>query len=135
MSESLAVHEAASSAARSGFAEAMPFRRNDDAPFPTAGAALLLLLIGLAAWAWWTASRRSPGPAVVASAVARLWKTAPGSGRSARLVASTRLGQGAVLHVVEWRGTDVLVAVNGSSEPVVLGRHPIDDASGTAGVA
>ena len=55
-----------------------------------------------------------------------LFRTLPASveGVAARVVGTTRLSPGGALYVVEWRGSQVLLAINGSSDPVVLGRYP-----------
>lgn len=121
--------ESAPSLAITTTTQALPFRRDgDDAPFPLAGAILLLALIAVAAWAW-TIGRRSPrtGPAFLSGKWPFLGHSPSASGEQIRVVGSARLDLGGRVHVVEWRGQQVLVAVNGASAPVVLARRDIAD--------
>ncbi|KQV92864.1 flagellar biosynthetic protein FliO [Rhizobacter sp. Root1221] len=95
----------------------LPFRTEATDPgFPVAGAVLLLVLVAVAAGAWWFRHRRS-GPWLQ-----RLVTPAPAE---VRVVSSVRLDVNTRLHVVEWKRRQLLVAVQGAGAPVVLDR---DDA-------
>lgn len=99
-----------------------------ETPFPWAGAAMLLVMLGIAAGTWWMASRRGLQPsrglfsAGGRFALLRSEATATGS---LRIVDRTRLDVSARLYVVEWQREQVLVALNGTNAPVVLSRRDV----------
>jgi len=115
----------------SASAAPLPFRRDgDEFSFPLGGALLLLGLLTVALWAWTTGRRGGP---------ARLpppfgLRGMRGLGANAveepvRVVGGARLDVGGRVHVVEWRGQQVLVAVNAGSSPVVLASRRLDEAA------
>ena len=107
-------------------AQPLPFRRDaDEVSFPLAGAVLLLVLLAIAAWAW-TVGRRRGKAAVFTSRWPFVAASPDGSNEQARVVGSTRLDLGGRVYVVEWRGRQILVAVNGTSAQVVLARREVD---------
>lgn len=104
------------------------FRRDaDEFSFPVGGAILLLALLAVAVWAW-TLGRRAPGrrPRGLAGPWRLPGTAAAEDGQRLSVVASTRLDLGARLHVVQWHGEQVLVAVNGTAAPVLLSRRRAD---------
>ena len=134
MNEQATVAPSASSNGRAAAASAaLPFVRGEEAGFPLTGAMLLLTLLVVAAWAWWKGSHGASRAGGVRWPSLGSWKS-PSSvvGASARVLGSTRLGPGVALHIIEWRGTELLVGINGASGPVVLGRYP-SEASTSAG--
>ncbi len=91
----------------------LPFRRDsDDTGFPVAGAVLLLVLAAATALAWWQRHRRAGAPFPPLGAPAG----------ALRVTASARLDVHTRLHVVEWQGRQLLLAVHGATAPVVLDR-------------
>jgi hypothetical protein len=110
---SAAQARAAAEAAATQASAPLPFRRDtDDTGFPVAGAVLLLVLAGATVLTWWRRHRQGGGTFPPLGAPAG----APRVTASARLDAHTRL------HVVEWHGRQLLLAVNGAAAPVVLDR-------------
>jgi hypothetical protein len=81
----------------------------------------LLVLLAMAAWVWWLRHREGG-----ASRKAMTWRwgkvAMPTDMDSIHLVASARLDINTRLHVVEWRGGQLLLGVGASSPPVVLDR-------------
>lgn len=96
----------------------LPLRRDADEPgFPVAGAVFLLLVLTSAA-AWWHRRRQGglalPGlPGMSARSIAIC---------DPRATASLRLDVHTRLHVVEWEGRKLLLAVGGAAAPVVIDR-------------
>ncbi len=114
-------------AASTAVAPTLPFGVRDAAPaFPWAGALLLLLLLGIAAWAWLTAARRGqlPRGSWLARATGALG-SASTDASAPMLRSSVRLDASARLHVVEWHGRQVLLAINGATAPVVLAERTL----------
>lgn len=102
---------AAAEAATTQPSAPLPFRRDtNDTGFPVAGAVLLLVLAAATALAWWWRHRRAGAP------LPRLGAPAG----ALRVTASARLDVHTRLHVVEWQGRQLLLAVNGATAPVVL---------------
>ena len=97
----------------------LPLRRDADEPgFPVAGAVFLLLLVLTSAAAWWHRRRQGglalPGlPGMSARSIAIC---------DPRATASLRLDVHTRLHVVEWEGRKLLLAVGGAAAPVVIDR-------------
>lgn len=110
-------------ASSSAVPQELPFRRDaEDLGFPVGGAMLLIGLMIMALWLVWQGKRRG-----VSSQGGRSWASLFGvmpspSAQEVRVVASTRLDASTRIHVVEWHGRQLLVAVNGSAPPVVLDR-------------
>jgi hypothetical protein len=120
---------AASSASlvASASAPALPFRRDgDDLSFPLGGALLLLALLAVAVWAWTVGRRRGASAPRLAFPFQR---PAGAAEEPVRIVGGARLDVGGRVHVVEWRGQQVLVAINGASPPVVLARRRLAEAA------
>lgn len=107
------VHAQATSASTTQPAP-LPFRQDSQDPgFPTAGAVLLVLLIVAAALAWWLRHRRG-GMALPRLAVQ--------SSAQLHVSASVRLDLRTRLHVVEWQGRQLLLAVGDTGTPTVVDR-------------
>ncbi|OWQ46377.1 hypothetical protein CDL60_12895 [Roseateles noduli] len=117
---SAAMEAAAASAAASAprLLQPLPLRRDADEPgFPVAGAVFLLLLVLASVAAWW--HRRRQGGLTLPGLSARLTST-PTS--DLRVTAGLRLDVHTRLHVVEWEGRKLLLAVGGTAAPVVIDR-------------
>jgi len=113
----------------SASAPALPFRRDgDELSFPLGGALLLLALLAVAVWAW-TVGRRGRAGAPRLPFPLQAWRerSAGAAEEPVRIVGGARLDVGGRVHVVEWRGQQVLVAINGASPPVVLARRRLDE--------
>lgn len=110
---SAAQARAAAEAATTQASAPLPLRRDtDDTGFPVAGAVLLLVLAAVTVLTWWRRHHRAGGPFPPLGAPAD----------ALRVTASTRLDVHTRLHVVEWQGRQLLLAVNGAAAPVVLDR-------------
>ena len=131
VSEQALVSPSAASIGRSAAASAtLPFVHGDEAGFPTTGAMLLLAMLVVAAWAWWKGSHGAPRAGGGRWSNLGPWKSQSSAvGASVRILGSTRLGPGVALHVIEWRGAELLVGINGATGPVVLGRYPFEAAT------
>jgi hypothetical protein len=83
-----------------------------------------VFLLVIAAWAWWTASRRGlqPWRTIIRS---RSFLPAGARPGGTRIVESIRLDVGGRVHVIEWRDEHILVAVNGAGPAVVLARRDV----------
>lgn len=100
----------------------LPLRRDADEPgFPVAGAVFLLLLVLASVAAWWHRRRQGglalPGMSGLPGISARSASTA-----DLRVTAGLRLDVHTRLHVVEWEGRKLLLAVGGTAAPVVIDR-------------
>lgn len=114
---------AAAEAATTQPSAPLPLRRDtDDTGFPLAGAALLLVLSAATALAWWRRHRQAGAPFPPLGAPAG----------ALRVTASARLDVHTRLHVVEWHGRQLLLAVHGAAAPVVLDRIGPAPAEGDA---
>lgn len=101
----------------------LPFRRDaEDLGFPVGGALLLIGLMVMALWLVWQGKRRAASSQGGRGWISLFGAVPSHSAQEVRVVASTRLDVSTRIHVVEWRGRQLLVAVNGSAPPVVLDR-------------
>jgi hypothetical protein len=92
----------------------LPFRHEAAEPgFPVAGAVLLAVLAAATVGAWWWRHRRGgiALPGLAGSAAAPL-----------RVTSSVRLDLHTRLHVVEWQGRQLLLAVSGTGTATVVDR-------------
>ena len=114
---------AASASAGTASSPPLVFRRDDDVGFPVAGAVLLFaLMAGALALVWYDRRRKSsPGGGWSRLLAPRLGQDS-NAGADARLLSTTRIDAGTRLHVIEWQGRQLLVAVQGQAAPVVLDR-------------
>ena len=94
---------------------------------------MLVLLLVIAAWAWWSAHRRGSAPWQAFLKRPGTLLSADAAGSRVRIIESARFDAGARVHVVEWRDQQLLVAVNGASTPVLLARHDAGTASSEHG--
>jgi hypothetical protein len=94
--------------------------------FPTSGLVLLLVLLAMAALAWWFGPR---GPRTRAGRGKAGWSALrgarglPASGDGIDVVCARRLDAQHRLYVVRWAAGELLLGVNGQSAPVVLDRR------------
>jgi hypothetical protein len=103
-------------------AEVIPFRR-DDAP-TSGGAGFIgasIVLVGLGAFAFWALRRKQQKQG---GGIGRFpWLSKVDATQSPRSVGRTVLSPQVALHVVEWRGEELLLACTSQSISVVA-RHP-----------
>ena len=98
----------------------LQFRRDADDAFPVAGAVLLVVLLAIAAWAWWVGRARGGVQAPMPSSLREWLGQKVSARRELRVVETLHAGGAARLMVVEWQGGRVLVGLNGTGAPVAL---------------
>jgi hypothetical protein len=111
--------------------EAIPFRRDDVQA--SGGASFLgaaVVLVGLGAWAFWALRRKQGKPAS-----GRLpWLSKADVTQSPLSTGRTVLSPQVVLHVIEWRGEELLLGCTSQSVNVLVRRPATqsDPANGNA---
>lgn len=116
----ISVADAASGASE---LQALPFKREPaDLAFPVGGAVLLVALMAVALWLVWFEKRRSPGNRQRARWGALFGPQANADSDGVRVLSSTRLDASTRVYALAWHDRQLLVAVHGNSQPVVLDR-------------
>lgn len=135
MSQDLASTAPASAPASSAWTLApggtpLAFRKEADGGFPLGGAMLLVVLMAVAAWAWWYGRVKGGLPGRLPGLPAA-WMRSSGESAELRIAESLQAAGGTRLMVVEWAGgRRVLVAVHGASAPVTLDVVPAPGGQG-----
>ena len=112
-------------------AEPLAFRRDDGFDVPPAGALLLAVLLGVAAWAWWRRWRAGPAGTVAWPPMPAAFARSPGpAAPRLRVLASRRLDGSARVHVLECDGRRYLVGCNGQQAIAFVGLAETPAAAG-----